>query len=596
MSLKKLSNHLKPHWIAILVLISMLGLSVYAMSQESAIVDESPHLAAGYGQAVYGDYRLNPEHPPLIKQLAGWALWLYGVNFPESSVAWSWGTNEQWVVGPLFLYESGNNPEAMLFWARLPVVLLAVLGGLILYIFCKRRFGKPAALLALIFYVFCPTVLAHSHYVTTDMGITVMTIFTLIAFIRFFEVPNLRRGIVASIILTLMLLTKFSGVLLLPVIVGLALMFTWAHAQSIRSYLISARNLFLIFAASFITIWIAYIPVTIGMPLGQQDALIGNALGYLEELPPGSRWLLEHNDITGLAPIAHYILGFVMVYGRLNDGNTVYLFGEVTNESFSTYFPLVFLVKTPPALLVAIAVSVIAFVARMKWRIKNPYTRFREYIHTHFVETSFFLTAAAFWYISVRGNLNLGLRHILPAVVLMSTLTAIYIGRRVQLSEGKSKSWWRFAAIALSGWYILSVMVQAPNFTSYISEFFGGPSKGYLYISDSSLDWGQDLKKLDNYLEKHPEITPIAVDYFGGSSVEYYACDGQMDCKQDRIVEWHADWGRYPGQYIAVSETFLMNDLYYAAKRNDPAQSYQYLRDREPIERVGNSIYVYKLY
>ncbi|MDQ3065063.1 MAG: hypothetical protein M3Q36_02220, partial [bacterium] len=357
-----------------------------------------------------------------------------------------------------------------------------------------------------------------------------------------------------------------------------------------------ARNLFIIFAVSFVTIWIAYVPVTIGMPLGQQDALIGNALGYLDELPPGTRWLLEHNDITGLAPIAHYILGFVMVYGRLNDGNTVYLFGEVTNESFSSYFPLVFLVKTPPALLVAIAVSVIAFLVRMKWQVKKPYVRFREYTRTHFVEISFFLTAAAFWYVSIRGNLNLGLRHILPAVVLMSTLAAIYIGRRVEQNRGNKQKLWQFGAIALAGWYIISVLAQAPNFTSYISEFFGGPSQGYRYISDSSIDWGQDLKKLFSYLEDHPEITPIAVDYFGAGSVEYYSCNGHMDCSQDRITEWHADWGQYKGQYIAVSETFLMNDLYYGPKRNDPHKTYQYLRDMEPIERVGYSIYLYKLY
>jgi hypothetical protein len=121
------------------------------------------------------------------------------------------------------------------------------------------------------------------------------------------------------------------------------------------------------------------------------------------------------------------------------------------------------------------------------------------------------------------------------------------------------------------------------------------------------VDWGQDLKRLKDYVNDNPEINHIAIDYFGGGVPAYYFCDRKRDeqgnivtnasgydCSKSKFEEWHSQYGQYTGQYIAISETFLENDRYYS-ELNGTA-GYQYLRDREPIAKVGNSIYVYKLY
>jgi hypothetical protein len=57
---------------------------------------------------------------------------------------------------------------------------------------------------------------------------------------------------------------------------------------------------------------------------------------------------------------------------------------------------------------------------------------------------------------------------------------------------------------------------------------------------------------------------------------------------------WHVDYGEYTGQYIAVSETFLENDRWYSKINGTPG--YEYLRQREPVAKIGYSIYVYKMY
>ena len=72
---------------------SILGLIIaiagvllfYAAATDSAIFDESAHIPAGYSYVRYLDYRLNPEHPPLLKALAAFPLLFMNLNFPTAS-------------------------------------------------------------------------------------------------------------------------------------------------------------------------------------------------------------------------------------------------------------------------------------------------------------------------------------------------------------------------------------------------------------------------------------------------------------------------------------------------------------------------------
>ena len=61
-------------WAASLVLGAGLALyatvAVVSMRVKSATFDEAAHLPAGYTYLTLRDYRLNPEHPPLVKTLA----------------------------------------------------------------------------------------------------------------------------------------------------------------------------------------------------------------------------------------------------------------------------------------------------------------------------------------------------------------------------------------------------------------------------------------------------------------------------------------------------------------------------------------------
>ncbi|HEX9003230.1 MAG TPA: hypothetical protein VGB07_25205, partial [Blastocatellia bacterium] len=113
----------------------LLLLSLTSVRRKSATFDEGSHLPAGFSYLAYRDFRMNMEHPPLIKLLAG--LPLRALSAKADSSHASWKTGDQFYFGEEFLY-SWNDADRLLFWGRVPIVLLSVLFGVVVF-FCARE-------------------------------------------------------------------------------------------------------------------------------------------------------------------------------------------------------------------------------------------------------------------------------------------------------------------------------------------------------------------------------------------------------------------------------------------------------------------------
>ena len=177
-------HHIKRQapWIAVGLLAFYGILSLLISAQESATFDEKAHIPSAYSYVRYGDMRLNPEHPPLLKDLAGLPLLFLDVKFPIDTPEWQYGINEQWTLGDLFMNCTNpnvacNNSDAILFWSRLPITLIALLLGLFLFLWGRELGGALAGLIAVSLFVFDPNTIAHGHYVTTDIGIAAFLFF-----------------------------------------------------------------------------------------------------------------------------------------------------------------------------------------------------------------------------------------------------------------------------------------------------------------------------------------------------------------------------------------------------------------------------------
>ncbi len=598
--------------IALGILALMLGLSFFTLKNDSAVVDEVAHIPAGYSYLKYGDYRLNPEHPPLIKDIAAFPLLFLHLKFPDTIPAWTTDPNGQWEAGWNFIYHIGNNADSILLYSRLPILLLGLLLGFGIYKFCLRRYGPPTALMALTLYALSPNIIAHDHFVTTDLGIAAFIFFAVWSFLAWLKQPKSPKRIaIAVMFFALAQVAKFSAVMLVPffgLLVAIKLATLGSKKEFKTAFWGYALGLAAIFGFGMFLVWIFYIPHTLHMPASMQDKLITSSLpsGYNNLY---GKYLTQYNDIAILKPLIQYILGVLMVINRVQSGNVTYLLGDVTNQSFVWYFPVSFVFKTPLPMLILILATLGAGI--VGYAHKTPlkvWSNFRSYAQDHFTELTCLLFIAYYSYLSITGNLNLGIRHLFPMMPFVFILVA---KKSVDLyhnaGKPKHKQAVAIATGVLMSWYVIGAFLQFPAYLPYINEAFGGSSQASKYLSDSNVDWGQDAKRLATYINNNPDIDKIAVDYFGGADMHYYMCkrrydkSGQLirnasgyDCGGSKYIEWHVDYGKPHTKYIAVSETYLVSDLFYQKYRPRP-YNYQWLRDKTPIKRIGDSIYIYKV-
>src|SRR5262245_1228027 len=174
---------------ALALLAALLVQGLIFIGESSQTSDEAAHLAAGYSYLKTADFRLNPEHPPLIKELAALPLLMLHLDFPWGPL---WEEAEEWNIGRLFVHENRIPNDTILFLARLPILLLSLLLGWCLFAWGRRLVGPAGALLALALYVLDPNVVAHSGLVTTDLGITLFIFLSVVAFWRWIESPSPR--------------------------------------------------------------------------------------------------------------------------------------------------------------------------------------------------------------------------------------------------------------------------------------------------------------------------------------------------------------------------------------------------------------------
>src|SRR3989344_4140327 len=125
-----------------LILLAALALAFFSLRGDSITTDESPHIVSGYSYLTQKDMRLNPEHPPLIKDLAALPLLFQNLNAPVESASWTEDVNGQWEFGRLFFFESGNNPDSIMRASRTMMLLLLALTGIYLFKWARERYGS----------------------------------------------------------------------------------------------------------------------------------------------------------------------------------------------------------------------------------------------------------------------------------------------------------------------------------------------------------------------------------------------------------------------------------------------------------------------
>ena len=214
-----------PLLAAIALLAVMLFLAGGAVLRESPTVDEIAHVGAGLSYLQRLDLRLNPEHPPLAKILAATPLAIQGVQADYSSSAWKIASDFfrayacEWIFGDAVLGR-WNSWKPVLLWARAPMLALTLLLGCTVYLYGGRLGGYWGGLLCLAFYVTTPAFLVFGPLVITDVPVTLFTLIALWQFAEVWVLPSQRNALLLGLGLAGALLSKFTGLLLFPVIIA----------------------------------------------------------------------------------------------------------------------------------------------------------------------------------------------------------------------------------------------------------------------------------------------------------------------------------------------------------------------------------------
>lgn len=605
----------RPAVVASVMLAVFLGFALLTAWNDSATYDERAHIPASYSYVRYGDMRINYEHPPLLKDLIGLPLLLLQPAFPIDDPLWTEGVNEQWNIGTLFIYGLGNNADLIIFFSRLPVILLGLLAAYFLYRYTKESAGTLAALFAILLFIFDPNVIAHAHYVTTDLGIATAILIATYFFVQFLKHPSTKNLVIAGIILGLAQTVKFSAILILPIFgimsvlygLGTAIKLPWV--ERFKLAFAYAKKYVAILLLCFITVYAVYLPNVWNMPSVQMNALAEQKFNDNRPAKIFARDAIASMEkIPVLKPFTHYTLGVMVVFTRVAGGNVFFFnnpfFHDDSRELISTkaspyYFPAVFLMKETIPFLFLLFFSILYSLYRIArlpiWKetISRAFETLLASFHTKVTEWTVLGFITLYVFLSVTGNLNIGLRHLFPIILFLyffvAKMLAQFIRRQLHSEEHMApekqlnRRIYSVIGIGFSVWVIVIPFFSYPNYLSYFNEAIGSKN-GYRYVTDSNYDWGQDMKRIQAFVAAN-NIDTIRVDYFGGAEPSYYL--------GNTYKPWYGGLTPEAGWY-ALSSFFIQENTYKTIVPGTPSYR-DWLWKFKPVARAGESIFIYHL-
>jgi hypothetical protein len=341
-----------------------------------------------------------------------------------------------------------------------------------------RLFGPLGALAALWLAVFDPTLLAHGKQVTSDVAVAFFMTAAVYAYWRWHERPQPAALVACGLATAAAILSKFTGLLLVPVLGLMAIVDLMREARRDRAMLdathvrrgfvraatfafvvVAVINAAYLFRGSFRSaatyewestafrthaIW----PVPIPLP-----RVFVQGLDY-------SSWLQETPDVAR---------GYNYVLGELNRDGRWYA------------FPLMVLLKTPLAVFVLAALGA---------RSPGP---------PGLVTLLGIPFAVVLAFFSLCVQPQLGIRYVLPAIPVLILAAA--------RGAADLRGYRRWLVPLLLLWQAGSTLSYHPHFIPYFNELIGRRVNAYRYLADSNLDWEDHGYYIAQFQRRHPEMS-----------------------------------------------------------------------------------------
>jgi hypothetical protein len=562
---------------ALLVALAALQMLV-VVRRKSITVDEYVLIPAGYYHLTEGDYRPVSEHPPVAKLIAAVPLLFTDTSAPRLDG----GPNE---YGRFlekfdeFWRENAGRLDQLSFRARVPAIALTVLLGGLVFVFARKYWGERAALFAVALYALEPTVLAHGRVVQTDVPSALAFLLFSVAAYEYLKGPSARRAIYTGLALGFAAATKFSMVALAPVAcVGLAALFVLAPKRGLARKAVAGHACALALAALF-AINAAYLfrhrePDTLDDALARTVVPARVSERLHAPLEVGFKALQ-----TILPPDFVYGVGWQL--GHAQKGHNAGLLGSYSRQGWWYYFPVAFALKTPlPILLLALGGVVWAALRLRRARDGRMLL--------------LLLPPAFFTGLLMLSTINIGVRYYLPAYPFFFMAAGVMLDDLLARARRRGRRQLAVSLVCVAFcWVALEAARAFPDHMSYMNQLASG-APHWWYLSDSNVEWGDDVRDLALYLRARGE-TRVGAAVLNWQTLDLYGIEQAAVFVRPGEEAEHT-------RYVAIGASLLNGSTVPSGfddgttlTEEERVNYFDEFRRRTPEKIFGGSIYLYRM-
>jgi 4-amino-4-deoxy-L-arabinose transferase-like glycosyltransferase len=583
-----------PRQAAVMGLLLMhAALLAWSGYRHSPAGDEIAHLPAGISHWSFGRFDLYRVNPPLVRMVAAIPILLVNPDIDWSSYSEAPEARMEFDIGRRFVKQHGLQSLSWYTLARWSCIPFSLLGGYICYRWAKDLYGMASGLLALVLWCFSPNILAYGQLITPDMGAASVGAAACYFFWRWSRSFAWFDSLSAGLLLGLAELTKTTWIILFLIwpLLWLSRGYCAHHGRPLLKGVLHVSAMLLL---SIYVLNAGYGFEGTWRRLGDYQFL-SSALSGREQHKEfmGNRF---RGTLLASVPVplpTNYVQGIDVTKTYFERGVPSYLRGEWKHGGWWYYYIYALAIKVP---LGTWGLAVCALM--VEWRGRRCGLQ---------IDQLMLLLPAIgiFTLVSLQTGINHHLRYVLPAF----PFAIIYISGCLQ-----GFSWthhWKLGVLVsmLLGWMIASSLCVYPHSLSYFNELAGGPRNGHAHLLESNIDWGQDLIYLKEWVEEHPEASPIGM-----------ACFTQIDPESIGIKYWlplnHAKrretvrshigklhsssddlrlgWYAISANYLRGMTRFPLPDGSGRRVWPDGTDYTRFLR-LQPNAQIGYSIYLYRV-
>ena len=566
------------------VLASAALMMLPGVQGNSVTVVELAHLPAGLAAWQHGTFGVYRVCGPASKLLYALPAHLAGVRVarpPDDERGLL--TRHEWMLGVRFQEQSLKDYWRIYQFARLLPVLVTVLGGCLICEWSTRLFGAWPGVVSLCLWCWMPPALAHGSLVTSDMLSAVTVLFAARCFWAFLLRPTAAAAALAGVALGLAVATKFTLLVLYP---------CWAlllAGRAVQLYGLTSPGTFgrrgphlRLFAlglvgaaASVVVIDGLYFFQGVGFRLSEWS--LGRSWLFEAVRRAGDRrvtaWLLE----VPLPIPLEFLRGLDFQLWDTDRAQPAYLFGQTRAGGWWYWYAVAFLLKVP---LPAVALFGLAL-ARARGRLRGNAPTLWGALCALVPAAQVALAISA----TTGTGTNAAFRYLLPSLALL----CVWGGQAWVAPSRRDLA----LAAGLLAWLAQGAASGVPDQIGWCNELGRLASRSSPALLGDSLDWGQDVHRLSDWVARHADSGSTLVCAYGLGSTEPYGLrppsglplSGPRDRAAYVAVSADALFGYETEQCIKVSGSPVPLT---------PAQR-AVLRAHVPWARVGRTLWVFRL-